>query len=411
MMQTELQHEAPLGASGALQASPSDNASCLRVMHVVNHLGRGGTEFGVLKLMKGLSSECFEHSLCATRLFDPDFVNTYGLGKILHVAGSSREGLQFPLFRLERIFRKYRPHIVHTRNWGGLEAVPAARLAGVPVIIHSEHGYEVDTLTGLPRRQRIFRRMVYAMADRVFTVTQDLSEYHATQAWIRPGRIGVIYNGVDTKRFSPCELTRDRIRRDLGLPADRVVAGSVGRMVPIKDYGRLLEAAARLVEKGINLHVLLVGEGPELEALKRQARESVSLQGRVSFIGASDRVPELLNAMDIFILPSLGEGMSNTLLEAMACGLPSVVSLVGGNPEVVQDGQSGWLFVPGDVQALAARIERLALSAETRHGAGQAARERAVTLFSLDGMIQRYSRLYLEAAAERGLMAMKEWPQ
>lgn len=403
-MPIHFQQNASLSASGGLPVSVSGNGRRLRVMHVVNYLGRGGTELGVLKLMGGLSNEYFEHRLCTTRQFDPDFVRTYELMDILHVAGSSREGLQFPLFRLWKIFRQYRPHIVHTRNWGGLEAVPAARLAGVPVVIHSEHGYEVSSLGGIPRRQRIFRRMAYAMADKVFAVTRELCEYHAKQAWMRPDRIGVIRNGVDTLRFCPCTVMRDRIRRRLGFAEDCIVIGSVGRMVPIKDYSTLLEAAQQLAGR-INLHVLLVGNGPELDSLERRVRESAWLRGRVSFVGVSEQVPDLLNAMDIFVLPSLGEGMSNTLLEAMACGLPLVTTCVGGNPEVVEDGRSGWLFAPGDISRLTDRIERLAANPEIRRTLGEAARERALTVFSLDRMMESYRSLYLDAAARRGLLA------
>src|SRR5260370_656324 len=140
MMQIQVQHGTPPLESRHFAVLDSTHWPRLRVMHVVNYLRRGGTEFGILKLMKGLNNERFEHRLCTTRRFDPDFVRSYELGVVLSTAGTSREGLQFPLFRLKQIFQRYRPHIVHTRNWGGLEAIPAAKLAGVPVVIHSEHG-------------------------------------------------------------------------------------------------------------------------------------------------------------------------------------------------------------------------------------------------------------------------------
>jgi sugar transferase (PEP-CTERM/EpsH1 system associated) len=360
-------------------------------------------EFGILKLMAGLGNEYFEHRLCTTRKFDSDFVQAYALGDILSVAGTAREGLQFPLFRLRSIFRQFQPHVVHTRNWGAIEAIPAARLAGVPVIIHSEHGYEMENLAGLPRRQRAFRRIAYGMTDSVFAVTRELRDYHAQQALVRPERIGIIYNGVDTQRFSPNSESRSRVRKELGISDDCFVAGSVGRMVPIKNYPGFLRAAERLLHCGINLHVLLVGKGPELESIERQVQNSPLLARSVTLTGASDRVPEILNAMDVFVLPSLGEGMSNTLLEAMACGLPVAASRAGGNPEVVEDQKSGWLFAPGDSDDLADKLEHLAVSMETRRQLGQNARERVVKLFSLDGMIQRYRSLYLGLARRRGV--------
>ena len=364
-------------------------------------------EFGILKLMAGLGDEFFEHRLCTTRKFDSDFVQAYALQDLLSVAGTSRKGLQFPLFRLRSIFRQFQPHVVHTRNWGAIEAIPAARLAGVPVIIHSEHGYEVENLAGLPRRQRAFRRIAYGMTDCIFTVTRELRDFHARQALVRPERIDIIYNGVDTQRFSPNSESRSRVRKELGISDDCFVAGSVGRIVPIKDYPGFLLAAERLLQSGINLHVLLVGKGPELESIEQQVQNSPRLVRSVTLVGASDRVPEILNAMDVFVLPSLGEGMSNTLLEAMSCGLPVLASRTGGNPEVVVDRESGWLFAPGNSDDLADQLEYLAASLETRRQLGKNARERAVQLFSLNGMMQRYRSLYVELAERRGVTT---WP-
>lgn len=399
-MQTDLKEEPLTVAAARGSISTGGDRHKLRIMHVVNCLGRGGTEFGILKLIEGLDAEEFEHRLCITRKFDSDFVRDYHLDRLLSDAAGAGDGFQFPLFRLIRIFQRNKPHIVHTRNWGALEAVVAARLAGVPVVIHSEHGYEVENIRGLPLRQRMFRRFAYGLADRIFAVTKELRDYHAAQAWTEPERIGVLYNGVDTSKFYPCAETRERVRRDLALPSGRIVLGSVGRMVPIKDYGTLLEAAKLLLKQGADVHVLLVGKGPELGALQAQARSL--LPGRVTFTGASDRVPELLNAMDIFVLCSLGEGMSNTLLEAMSTGLPIVATRLGGNTEVIGVENSEWLFTPGDRRELTDRIVRLISEGVSRHSI-TSSRGRAVTEFSLDAMQQRYRDLYTKAAEERGV--------
>jgi sugar transferase (PEP-CTERM/EpsH1 system associated) len=377
-------------------------------MHVVNYLRRGGMEFGILKLIAGLGTENFEHRFCTTRKFDDDFVTAYDLKGMLDVAAGNGEGLQFPLFRLKNIFARYRPHIVHTRNWGALEAVPAARLAGVPIVIHSEHGYEVDNLTGLPLRRRLFRKMAYGMTDVIFTVTRELRDYHVRQGWTSADRIRVLYNGVDTSRFAPNLQSRIRIRKELGIGESTCVIGGVGRMVPIKDYGTLLRAADRLIARGDDVVVLLVGSGPDLDSLKQHVSASKNLHDRVHFMGACDQVPETLNAMDIFVLPSLGEGMSNTLLEAMASALPVVATNVGGNPEVVHDRHSGYLFKPGDTHGLSAAVENLHKNPEIRLKFGSAARKRAVMEFSLDSMMKQYRELYTTAAQKRGVLANKE---
>jgi sugar transferase (PEP-CTERM/EpsH1 system associated) len=301
--------------------------------------------------------------------------------------------------------RRYRPHIVHSRNWGALEAVGAAKLASVPVVIHSEHGYEAAMFAGLPLRRRLLRRAAYAMTDAVFALTRELRDFHARQAWMNPDRMGVIYNGVDTQRFAPRSETRIAMRKELGMTEGSFLIGSVGRLVAIKDHQTLLEAAAKLAEKEIDVRVLLVGAGPEREKL--QGRATGALAGRVSFAGDSDRIPELLNAMDVFVLPSLGEGMSNTLLEAMASGLPVLATKVGGNPEIIERDNHGWLFRPRDVEWLADRLQLLAHDQGLIHQLGTAARRRTIESFSLSCMLEQYRSFYLDLAARRKIAAAR----
>jgi len=399
-MQTQLQLGRELSSDMVLDPAGSNSADRLRILHVISFLGRGGAEMGMLKLIRGLPEWQFEHRICATRGLDEGFVRGRLADQKIYVAGSSQPKLQFPLFRLLNIIRQCRPHIVHSRNWGSIEAIFAAKLAGVPVAIHSEHGYEVDMFTGLPLRRRVFRRAAYAMSDGVFAVTRELRDFHARQASIRPERIGVIYNGVYCARFFPSPECKHATRKELGLPADSFVIGSVGRLVPIKDHQTLLNAAAILANCGVNVRVILAGSGPERKHLEAQA--TGPLADRVCFIGDTDRVPEFLNAMDVFVLPSLGEGMSNTLLEAMACGLAVAATNVGGNPEIVEHGLNGWLFKPRDTLWLAEKLKELAMSPTLRENTGAAARSRAVDCFSLQGMLENYRKYYLQLAPRCG---------
>jgi sugar transferase (PEP-CTERM/EpsH1 system associated) len=375
----------------------------LRVLHVVTRLGMGGTEFGILKVVTGLPAESFEQRFCTTRGFDPALVHDLGLDGKVFVAGESQNKFEFLVNRLARIMKEYKPDVVHSRNWGAIEAIPAAKLAGVPVAIHSEHGYEVEMLKGLPLRRRMLRRAFYGMADAVFTVAGELRAYHAKQAWLPENRIRVIPNGVDTERFTPRTVSLDIVREKWQIPAGRFVVGTVGRLVPIKDHSTLLNAAEILVSRGIDVHVVIAGGGPELERIEQHIASSPVLAGRVSLPRACDDVPGLLNSFDAFVLPSLSEGMSNTLLEAMSSGLPVLATDVGGNPELVEDEQSGWLFAPGDTEALGSRLESLAQSLDLREKFGVAARQRVLANFSLDRMIRSYRDLYRELAAKRGI--------
>lgn len=375
----------------------------LRVLHVIPRLGLGGTEKGVLKVIRGLGEDGFTHQICAVRGIDTEFAKREGIESKACSADSLRDGFQFPLFRLKKIMEDFQPHIVHSRNFGALEAVPAARLARVPVAIHSEHGYELEILHGLPTRRRVLCRCFYGMADAVFTVTDDLRKYHAAQSWLPANRFQVLYNGVDTEMFSPNPLSTTQVRAELGVPAGRFLMGSVGRLVAIKDHKTLLRAAETLLLQGLDVHVLLVGAGPEMPSLQKFVAGSTSLGGRVTFPGASDRVPELLNAMDAFVLPSICEGMSNTILEAMACGVPAIVTRTGGNPELIEEGRSGYLFPPGNVEVLSTLLSRLAESSGTRQELGASGRRRAVEQFSLAAMMQRYHKIYTELASRNGV--------
>lgn len=356
-----------------------------------------------MRLVHGLDDGTFEHRICAVRGSDTEFVRAQQLEGRLYVVGRSDPGLEFPLFRLARVMRSYKPHIVHSRNWGAIEAIPAARLAGAPVTIHSEHGYELDMLEGLPLRRRLFRRAIYPMADAIFTVSSELRDYHAREAWISSDRIRVIHNGVDTERFAPRADVRAQVRKEWRLPSDSFVVGTVSRLVPIKDHLTLFKSAAILRRRGVDVRVMVVGAGPELARLQSHVAAS-GLADRVVFTGASDVVPSLLNALDAFTLTSIGEGMSNTLLEAMASALPLVATCVGGNPELVKEGCTGWLISPGDSEHLADCLERLAVDVELRRRVGEGARRRASEEFGLGQMLRRYRELYLELAGRRRLL-------
>ena len=378
----------------------------LRVLHVVNRLDLGGTESGILKVIAGLRGEEFIHAICTARGHSSEFTNQRAFSGRIYDANGTGTPSKFMVGRFARVMREYRPHIVHSRNWGAIEAVFAARLAGVPVAIHSEHGYELDILKGLPLRRRLLRRAAYATADAVFAVSADLRDYHARQAWISPTKISVVANGVDSKRFAPRLQDKLACRAGLRLPENSLLVGTVGRLVPIKDQALLLHAAKILLDRGFDLSMALAGDGSELERLGSLAA-SLSISSRVYFLGASRKVEDFLNALDVFVLPSVSEGMSNTVLEAMSSGLPVVATRVGGNPELIEDKVSGLLFEVGNIEQLVERLTNLTKNAELRHSLGASARARILAQYRLDGMIDRYRDLYRRLAARRKVFKLQ----
>jgi sugar transferase (PEP-CTERM/EpsH1 system associated) len=309
--------------------------------------------------------------------------------------------LRFPLRRMIHMMRSLQPDIVHSRNWGAIEAVLAARMAGVPAIVHSEHGYDPAMLHGLPLRRRVFRRGMYGLADSVFAVTKELGRYHAAQGYVDAARFASIPNGVDTSHFGRNPEAAARVRAEFAIASDAMVIGWIGRMAPIKDLPTLLRACASLAERFPKMMLLIAGDGPERQRWQAVADALPALAGRVIFAAERHDVPDVLSAMDIFVLPSTTEGMSNTLLEAMASELPIIATNAGGTPEVVEDGRSGWLFSPGDDRALAAFLEPLLTDGQLRANAGAAARYRVETEFSLRKMLERYEQLYLRLAERK----------
>jgi len=354
----------------------------VHVCHLVLSLAPGGLENGVVNVVNGLSPGEFRSSVCclqrsgefAARLRPDVPVSVMGL----------RPGNDpvLPL-RLAKLLRKARVDIVHTRNaepffYGYL----AARLARIPVVVHSEHG---RTFPEQPLRAMV-QRLLMRGVDAAFAVSAQLRADLVRELGIDGSRMEVLYNGVDTGSFRPLDAASQA-----GASGGRLRIGSVGRLVPVKNYGLLLSAFARLPPGACQL--ILVGEGPERGALERLA-DDLGIRDRVEFAGHRDDVPDLLRTLDIFVLPSLSEGMSNTLLEAMATGVAAVASDVGGNREIIESERSGLLFRSGDTAAAAAQLQRLIASPELRRAVGGAGAARVRGTFSIEAMLGRYEELY-----------------
>lgn len=365
----------------------------LHVVHVLHSLDVGGTENGVVNLMTALD-EGFRHTVIAmtsvgrTAARLPAGVTTIALGK--------RVGIDLhALTRLAALLRRLKPDIVHSRNWGAFDAVLAGRLAGAPVIVHGEHGREASDPWGLNGWRNRLRRCSAPLVNRFVTVSCDLRRWLVETVGIPATKVETIHNGVDVNRFS--EEARDAGRRALGLPPGVTVIGTVGRLDPVKDQLGLIEAFARLDHRGRTLALVIVGEGPCRTSLETRAQQP-DVAGRVHLFGERSDVPLLLKGVDIFALPSIAEGISNTVLEAMATGLPVVATRTGGNPEVVEDGVTGALVPVGDRQALARALEAYVADPYLMTTHGKAGRQRATQEFGLERMAGCYRHLYLDLA-------------
>jgi sugar transferase (PEP-CTERM/EpsH1 system associated) len=372
----------------------------IRILHLVDSLGKGGLENGMVNLLGHLDPMRFEHVVCAIREMGANAKRLPERVRLVCLDQQASSRLQTPA--MVRIIREFRPRVVHSRNWGAIEGVFAGRWAGSCAVIHSEHGLTVEAAAREPRRRIWMRRLAYELAHRVVAVSGQLRAHHAGRTGFAAERMTVIHNGVDNRRFRPDPETRERVRRELGLPDGDFCIGCVANLLPVKDHRTLLRAIGEFAQESRAWRLLLIGEGPEQPALEAFVKRA-EWRGRVCFLGSSNRVAELLQAIDAYVLPSVFEGISNALLEAMASGIPAIATAVGGNPEVVIDGVSGLLFPAGDSGRLAGHLRALEAHPEMRQRLGQHARRRVAEEFSIDSMAGKYADLYQAAGQARAV--------
>lgn len=369
-----------------------------RIAHVIYALRTGGLENGLVNIINRMPIGRYEHIIICLTEAD-DFANRITVNGVRVIELHKRGGHDFRFYwRLWRLFRELRPDIIHSRNLAALETqLLAVTMRGVKRV-HGEHGRDVNELDGKNRRYMALRRLMGHFIDSYIVVSKDLEHWLAAAAGIKPGKIAQIYNGVDHKKFS-----RDSDVPAGDLPLDwesqeyKLIIGTVGRLSPIKDQRSLLQAMGLLRDRKPQLfnqlHLLIVGEGPERQALAQEIA-NLNLQRQVWLAGERSDVPALLNRLDVFVLPSLSEGISNTVLEAMAAGLPVVATAVGGNTELVEDGFNGRLVPVADPAALAGVLAEILNDSAWRQAAGAHARQRVCQRFDWAFTVQSYAKVY-----------------
>lgn len=385
------------------------------VAHVLYRFDVGGLENGVVNLINHMPAHAYRHAVIALDAIT-DFRKRIVREDVQFIALNKPPGHGFKLYpRLMRLFRELQPAIVHTRNLAALEVTVPAWLAGVPVRIHGEHGRDVWDFDGSSRKYQWLRRFYRPFVTHYVALSRELERYVTAKVGTPKELVVQIYNGVDAQRFRPSTVNCRAIEGCPFRGADVWVVGTVGRMQVVKDQLTLARAFIRALQidpsQRARLRLAMVGEGP----LRAQAQSLIDQAGMANLCwlpGERNDIPEVLRSFDCFVLPSLGEGISNTILEAMACGLPVIATDVGGNSELVESGLTGELVPSADPEALAQCILAHARQPEAACAAGRAGRARVEQLFSLDAMVTRYKDLYdsqlMNAAYACGRQARSE---
>jgi sugar transferase (PEP-CTERM/EpsH1 system associated) len=367
------------------------------IVHIVHRFDTGGMENGMVNLFNALSPQRFRHSVVALTDYS-DFRQRISAQPVefhaLHRPPGN--GLGWTM-RLWKLLRQLKPDLVHTRNLAALEAQFVAAAAGIRATVHGEHGRDVFDLHGQNWKYNLLRRAARPFVSNYIAVSRDLETWLHQVIRVPPRKIHQIYNGVDSAKFHPREGARPDMLPPGFADGQVVVFGSVGRMAEVKDYPTLVRAFIHLVqqhpEAAARARLVIVGEGQARKACQDQLH-AAGLAHLAWLPGERHDIAAIMQAFDVFVLPSKNEGISNTILEALASGMPVIATAVGGNVELVEDGVNGLLVKTGDpedmAQALLKYLHEPARIAEE----GRQARLHAEQRFSIPAMAEAYSTIY-----------------
>jgi sugar transferase (PEP-CTERM/EpsH1 system associated) len=372
------------------------------VVHLIYALGTGGLENGLVNIINRAPPGRYRHAIVCLTTADA-FAGRITAADVPVITLNKAPGHDLALYwRLFRLLRELRPAILHTRNIAALEMQAIGWLLPGVRGVHGEHGRDIYDLDGSNRKYRLLRRLLSPLIRRFITVSRDLHDWLVRDVGIPQRKVVQIYNGVDQSRFAAAANPASAHLPAGFLPPDGVLIGTVGRLARVKDQRTLLAAFARVNERlpamRDRLRLVLVGDGPLFDELAGQAR-SLGIEQQLWMAGDREEVPALLAMMQVFVLPSLAEGISNTILEAMASALPVVATSTGGNPELVKDGDNGYLVPVADADALAARLQQLLEDPDGGRRMGLRGRQRIEREFNWDRTVDRYLSIYDEVLA------------
>lgn len=369
----------------------------IRITHILYSFGLGGLEGIIAELINRMDHEAFSHSICVFKdeLASLEKINISGVD--VHIVKRRFRHDPTTIIRLALVLKRIKPDIVRTYNWTGTDGIIAAKLCGIKSIIHSEHGFDIEEIYNQKKRRVLARRLLLRYCEKVIAVSGILKNWLLNDVRVNNDKIVYIPNGCDLKKFLP---GKDMKRRELfGIWEGQVLIGAVGSLKKLKGHDILIRSFAELAKIYANIRLIIIGDGPESENLSALVKE-MDVEGKDIFPGAVKETASFYRAMDIFVLPSLSENSPNTLLEAMASGLPIVATDVGDVRFMLDEGASGIIVEPGNVSQISCGIERYLKDTNLAKEKGENARSRVVNLFNIDNMVRAYEALYLNAVSK-----------
>lgn len=369
----------------------------VRVLHVLDSLAPGGLENGVVNVAQRLNGQGFDiHSACLR--FRGDFAERMPEPAKVVVMGKTGGFSLKAVLALRKHIRKTQAEVIHSHNLGTLIYAALATLGGLThPIVHGEHG-QVQKQDLTPKRLAQ-RRWFFRLCHSVHVVSSSVRDNLQELGLDPQKKIVVTPNGVDSERFSPAP-DRAVAKQELGLPGDAIVVGIVGRLVALKRHEMLFAAFEKLAPQWPSLRLLVVGDGGADRDHIIGLMKAHPYVDRILWAGHQNDLPKYYRAMDLLAAPSEIEGLSNAVLEAMACAVPVLAHSACGNAEVIEDGLTGFLSDIHDANTLAACIESPLKDSALLARCGAGARETVLKRYSMEAMADCYRRLYRDASGQ-----------
>lgn len=365
----------------------------IKVVHLTTDLGLGGRERVIVDLCNKLLDMDYRSSICCLRWSGPLAKRLRSEVEIIQLYKKQRLDLSI-VFPLKNYLRYRKIDILHAHNPGTLlYGLLAAKWAGTPAIINTEHGFASQ----LSLKTRLKDRLLYQYVDRITTVSEKLKNDLISTFGIENRKVQTLRNGISSAKI---EEEPSVSRKKIGMSEDHLNIGIIARLVPVKNHRMIFEAFHIVRTQNPAVRLWVVGSGDLKTELEKQAR-MLGIQHDVVFMGSRTDVPVILNALDLFVLCSFSEGLSITLLEAMSAGLPIVATNVGGNSEVIEHGKSGLLVESDQSEDLAESILKLIVNKDLAQKMGLAASHRFAEQFSIDCMTQKMDKLYRSLLEEK----------
>ena len=379
-----------INKSNLAHPSIEGHARSIPVLHVIDTLQIGGAENQLVTLVPALNKNHYVIHVCC---LGNEGIQANALRTNGFKVDSIHMRLRYwpiGLIKFLKLISRMNPQIVHTHLFhAGVWGRVAAILAHVPVIVTTEHGMTLWK----KKRHLLIESILNRFTDKLIAVSEDIRQRRINTQGVSPDKIVMIPNAVDVTRFCQSD-SRQQKREELGLDHSSIVIGTVARLVPPKRLDHLLEAARLVCNQTPRVKFLIIGDGPLRAELQTQASQLELIPDYVRFLGSRQDIPELLSAMDMFVLSSEREGLPVSLLEAMAASKPIVATLVGGIPQVIRDGYNGLLIPPHEPTLLAKAILALIEDATLCNSISQHAYRTVEAQYSINVVGQQIIDLY-----------------